>query len=1255
MRKRILIFVAVVATLLLVPIVLTAVLLYTESGTRLIAAQLPRLERFGVRIENLSGTIAGGLRIARVELVHPRVHIVSHDIIVQIEASRLIFQTVRVSSLTARDTLVEIRAAQMPPSTRPPRFLPSFVRIDARSIDFTRVRYVNINGYTVDAERVASRGRMSSRTIAVRDIRVTGPLFDATAELDLRAARPLGLSGKVSGRVHAESSPEIALEGQVSGNLDRLGIKATVRTPSVASIDATYTHPNDRWRIDGRIVSPSFVFDPWLPRPPFSLRDVALHVEATDQQIRAAGTLGVPELDNADLTIDARGRYSARELRIAAADLALNGTPARLHAVGLATFDGGPPTLDVDANWSNLQWPLRAQAVVTSASGKVRLRGPLPYDFDLDAAVVGPRVPAAQGTATGTLSKDNVVFSTYSIAALQGSFTGAGTLTFDQPRAWTLSTRATGVDPAEVHPDFPGQISFSASGKGTGLDTRARFSVAVDDLSGTLRNLRLQGSGAGERNAKGWRIRNTRVSFGDARLSLDATVQDTIDARWSFTANSLQTLLPDAKGNVSSSGSASGPLRTPHVVAKLDGADLQYAAWTAKQLAIDGDVDLSGRDASRLTVRGSLLGYRNPLLGTLSIDGNGNAAAHRIAIEMSGIASQPGEAAPRAEIETTGRIESGAWLATVNTTHILTSATQERLEIAEPAQVMVARDRASLDALCLTVGKGRLCASGRWQRAGPWEGTISGYEIPLATVLPPPGEDANYEGRIEGRVRAFGTPGKAWEAEAGMRIIDAAIVNRPQGAEPETLQLGNGGLAATATPERINFSLGVQAFVDTFLYANAHIARNGSNDVLNLPLTGDIRARAADANLLPVVFPEVDHAAGLLTASADIHGTLAHPDVTGRIELANGELDSYRVNLSLRELGAVTEFNGSGINFRGTARAGDGHVDAQGHFTWMGEVPRGNLTLKGDNLLVADLSEFRIVASPDLQFRIEGQRMDVGGSVLIPYARIQPVDLSGAVRASGDARFVGQHPAETAGRFVVHTNVRVAMGDDVRIETFGLQGRITGAVAIASTTGETASGRGELQVLDGRYEAYGQKLDITRGRLLFDNAPLDDPGLDIEARREIETVVVGMNVRGTLQEPRITFFSDPAMPQTEILSYMIVGKSLGTAQSGETATVNSARDALALQGGGLLASRLGRRIGLDEVGVESSVTSSGESNQSLVLGKFLSPRLFISYGISLTESINTLKLRYTIRKNLLLKSEAGEHQSADLEYTIERN
>jgi translocation and assembly module TamB len=55
-----------------------------------------------------------------------------------------------------------------------------------------------------------------------------------------------------------------------------------------------------------------------------------------------------------------------------------------------------------------------------------------------------------------------------------------------------------------------------------------------------------------------------------------------------------------------------------------------------------------------------------------------------------------------------------------------------------------------------------------------------------------------------------------------------------------------------------------------------------------------------------------------------------------------------------------------------------------------------------------------------------------------------------------------------------------------------------------------------------------------------------------------------------------------------------------------------------------------------------------------VLGKFLSPRLFVSYGISLTEAINTVKLRYTLSDHWTVKTEAGEAKSADVEFKIER-
>ena len=69
----------------------------------------------------------------------------------------------------------------------------------------------------------------------------------------------------------------------------------------------------------------------------------------------------------------------------------------------------------------------------------------------------------------------------------------------------------------------------------------------------------------------------------------------------------------------------------------------------------------------------------------------------------------------------------------------------------------------------------------------------------------------------------------------------------------------------------------------------------------------------------------------------------------------------------------------------------------------------------------------------------------------IPSARIKPAQLTGAVQPRDDARYVGEHPAERAGRFVVHSEIRIDMGDDVRVDAFGLQGRIVAESARRST------------------------------------------------------------------------------------------------------------------------------------------------------------------------------------------------------------
>jgi translocation and assembly module TamB len=170
--------------------------------------------------------------------------------------------------------------------------------------------------------------------------------------------------------------------------------------------------------------------------------------------------------------------------------------------------------------------------------------------------------------------------------------------------------------------------------------------------------------------------------------------------------------------------------------------------------------------------------------------------------------------------------------------------------------------------------------------------------------------------------------------------------------------------------------------------------------------------------------------------------------------------------------------------------------------------------------------------------------------------------------------------------------------------------------------------------------------------LSYRNAPLDQPTLDLVAEREIKDsdIRVTVNVRGSLDNPFVTLTSRPAMPNNEALSYLLTGRSINTLQSSEVTSVNRAAESLAISGGGLLLGGLGSKLGLDEVSVESA----GEDDTQVVLGKALSPKLFVSYGISIAEAINTVKLRYSLNTRWSLKAEAGLEQSADIEYRIER-
>jgi translocation and assembly module TamB len=125
----------------------------------------------------------------------------------------------------------------------------------------------------------------------------------------------------------------------------------------------------------------------------------------------------------------------------------------------------------------------------------------------------------------------------------------------------------------------------------------------------------------------------------------------------------------------------------------------------------------------------------------------------------------------------------------------------------------------------------------------------------------------------------------------------------------------------------------------------------------------------------------------------------------------------------------------------------------------------------------------------------------------------------------------------------------------------------------------------------------------------------------------------------------MSFFSDPSLTQSQIASLILSGGSFESAQGHQ----NGGNEMLA-QGGAILAQQLGSRVGIEDVSLESDLTNE----TSLVLGRYLSPRLYVSYGIALTEQLNVLKLRYSLGDRWTIKTEVGQARGADLVYTIQK-
>ncbi|MGB5132249.1 MAG: translocation/assembly module TamB domain-containing protein [Steroidobacteraceae bacterium] len=1207
--------------------------LTSGAGLARAVAMLESLEIVRIRISGAQGRLIGPLRADVIVIEHARATIRITGFEADFEPSAIMAG--RISAERVREATVAIQVHDRTGPPTPPVFMSRWLTLAIDDFAVSELRITSLHGADLRLRGLAGSATITRSQIRFRDGATEADNWAvAGASGRLLARDPIAIEGGAAWSLLAER--ELIGVAQLSGDLDRLQVRAQVAAPGKGTADILLTHLTGVLRWEGTAEIEQLDLNQWFDPAPLGPLNGSFKGHGDRSNYTAAGTIHGKGLPTSGVTAAGTAGFADDVVTVSELVLAVPGaTNVRIHG---AIHFGEKPAYAMQAEWTDLGWPLVGPEAIRSSTGMLNAEGWREFGYRLTGVFRRQDAPPVEGRAVGRVTATQLIVEESTLHTLGGRIEAQGMLTRDSHRAWTISGRAHAVNPATLRKDLPGRLSFAYAASGSGLDKDANWTVAVTDLSGKFRGQDVSGRGIVRRQNAHMQFERVALAVGSARLRLDGALgrDQSLDGR--LIADDLSDFLPELGGHID----ATLQVRGSSVNLAFTGHDLAWNEDKATVLSADARIDLEDRQSSWLRLRTAGLRIAGQTLTDTRLSLDGFMRDHRIkfrvgagedAVELQGRGSYLNQ---RYKLETESIVATGP--------------RTPPYQLETPTRLLASADMVELAPACLVAGARRVCVEGRWQRNANWSLQAHTQSFPLeALIVKVPGRP-HYRGLLFVEARVSGEAGQPWLADIQAEIRDAVFQYQTVSGKDQSIALGRTLLTLQSDVDRHRLNLRLADAVGADLTAELVAERRADAKFTELPISGKVRGATRRLDLLPLFFDDIDHASGSLTVDFAVSGRVATPLLAGQVQLADGTLDFYQANLRLRGIQATLALQQTGLGLNATATAGSGTLDLDGRLNWQDRRINGVLTMKGTRLLLVDVPEARILASPDLRFALDDRHIDVTGSVTIPEARITPAETAGAVLVSTDERILRpDEQADEGASFEVASDLRLLLGKRVNLDAYGLKGSISGAVRARSAPHEAATASGELEIEKGRYRAYTRELDVERGRLLFTGGPVTDPGVDLRASRKLPGYTVGVIVRGRLRQPQLTLYSEPPLSQTQIASMLIIGRTLDSFQDAEAGSLAAQSPSLATQGSAMLAGQLGRYVGLDEAGV----AQDANARSALVLGKFLSPRLYVSYGISLVDEINTIKLRYTIGDRWVVSTETGSESAIDLEYSIE--
>ncbi len=1214
-------------------------MLNTSSGFRWLVGSTSTLSRGLLAVEGVSGHLGAPIGFQKLVVTTETQRITLTGGQLEWQPRALLQRQLRIELLAVQQVRVEIlkkdpTPPQLPGSLRLP------VDVHVAAWDVAQLDVVE-SGQTLSFKQL--RGRVDDTgdryTLAAA---ISTPWAEVDGQLGIQKDAPFDLQGRVTAARKLPLPVEAALE--LTGQLAAIQFRIDAQAEKMNVMAMGEIAPFAQVRLPKLLVS-GYGIDP---------RQFAADAPQADLAFSGVfeGQPGERLLGTFSLANQQAGRLDQNRLPLVGLTGAVLGDSTNADFSALTIDLGAAGQFAGEGQWRDGHFSISLNSPSLNLAGvhrdlyPTRMRTALQVSGDAAGQTLTANFAETWGEGRFVLSHAAaaVRLQEATFSGQVGKLTASGSVQLDAGRAFAATFDATQINPARLG-DFP-RARLNARGEISGallpeLRLQAQFTLPPGELEG--RPVKGQGQ---------LRYANKHLSDTDIDIDLAGNRAQLKGAYgrvgdrlvWDINAPALARLNLGLAGRLTSSGSATGEPMQPQIDAQLEASGLRLPGEvTADSLTLQLKMQATATGVfnGQLEARGIQVAGQRINAARASVQGRRNAHTLALDAKLSDwnvVASLAG-----------GLDADQVWRGQLNQAEVLGAWP---MRLSAPAALVLGRDQQQVSNLSLTLAGGKISGV-HFNRQGAQLSTRGSLNnLPLAPLLdflaqPPP---FTTDLRMNGD----------WDLRMGQTVEGQARLVRQSGDVRLTdpvlnLGLTTLGLDLVAAANRVTARLNVATREAGSAQAegSATLVRVGDSFTLprSAPLTWTGSLNVPDLRLVKAFLPVGVRLDARLAAQLAGSGSLAAPRV-------NGQVEASQIRFAMQEEGvAITDGTLKLALIDDRVRVEQGELKGQsGRIVVSGEAqlknPQAGLTLTFEKFAVTNRSDRRVIVSGVTQLNLDTQRLQLTGELTADRARLEMPESSRPTLSS-DVVVVGRPPREkpAAQRYPLALYLTLKLGKDFLFKGAGLDARLGGQLRVF-TVNQTLRGEGTIKVEEGRYAAYAQTLDIERGVLRF-GGPIDNPGLDVLAVRKTTTVKAGVQVGGTVQRPVVKLYSDPALPDTEKLSWLVLGHGLDNVGQQEFVVMQVAAAALLSQADSVsFQSKLADTLGIDSFDVRSG---GGEDLTSTVVsvGKRLSSRATLSYEQSLDGLSQVVKVLYQLTPRIRLEAQAGQQSSFDAFYSRE--